>query len=88
MSPDAFPTNYKLSPEAQQQLALQTAQSAGELSKPGTLEAVQTQILSLFMNTIRIMHEERGMTSRGTRRRRSRRCGILWIMVDWYGEVV
>lgn len=39
-----FTAKDKLSPEAQQQLALQTALSAGYLSKPGALEAVQAQL--------------------------------------------
>ncbi len=91
-SPDAFPSTDKLSPEAQQQLALQTALSAGYLSKTGALEIVQAQ-LSLHAANPKIVafYEHYSDGARATRNNVSRdaesaeSCGS-W--VDWYGEVV
>ena len=91
-SSDAFPSTDKLSPEAQQQLALQTALSAGYLSKPGALEIVQAQ-LSLHAANPKIVafYEHYSDGARATRKDASRdaesaeSCGS-W--VDWYGEVV
>jgi UDP-glucose:glycoprotein glucosyltransferase len=93
--PDAFSAKDKLSPEAQQQIALQTALSAGYLSKPGTLEAVQAQIALHAANPkIVVFYEHYSDNARKTRNDTSRvadpavdaeSCGS-W--VDWYGEVV
>ena len=93
-SPDAFPAKDKLSPEAQQQLALQTALSAGYLSKPGALETVQAQ-LALHAANPKIVAFYEHYTDNARRTRNASReadavvdaesCGS-W--VDWYGEVV
>ena len=93
-SPDAFPAKDKLSPEAQQQLALQTALSAGYLSKPGALETVQAQ-LALHAANPKIVAFYEHYTDNARRTRNAAReadavvdaesCGS-W--VDWYGEVV
>ena len=93
--PDAFPAKDKLSPEAQQQLALQTALSAGYLSTPGTLEAVQAQIALHAANPkIVAFYQHYSDNARKTRNDAlkvadavddAESCGS-W--VDWYGEVV
>ncbi|KAF8265975.1 hypothetical protein EI94DRAFT_1702077 [Lactarius quietus] len=71
--PDAFTAKDRLSSEAQQQLALQTALSAGYLSKPGALEAVQAQLALHAENPKMVafyehysMQEERGTMYRET----------------------
>jgi UDP-glucose:glycoprotein glucosyltransferase len=90
-SPDAFPAKDKLSPEAQQQLALQTAISAGYLSKPGALETVQAQLALHAANPkIVAFYEHYSDNARRTRNDAdavvdAESCGS-W--VDWYGEVV
>ena len=96
-SPDAFPAKDKLSPEAQQQLALQTALSAGYLSKPGALEAVQAQLALHAANPkIVAFYEHYTDNARRTRDEESRDtdtdavvdAGSCGSWVDWYGEVV
>ena len=94
-SPDAFPTKDKLSPEAQQQLALQTALSAGYLSKPGALEAVQAQLALHAANPkIVAFYEHYTDNARRTRDDEPRDAdadvdaGSCGSWVDWYGEVV
>ncbi|KAF8268079.1 UDP-glucose:Glycoprotein glucosyltransferase-domain-containing protein [Lactarius quietus] len=90
--PDAFPPKDKLSPEAQQQLALQTALSAGYLAKPGALEAVQAQLALHAANPKLVaFYEHYSDNARGTRNNVSRDADAAdscdsW--VDWYGEVV
>ncbi|KAH9024388.1 UDP-glucose:glycoprotein glucosyltransferase-domain-containing protein [Lactarius pseudohatsudake] len=76
-SPDAFPAKDKLSPEAQQQLALETALSAGYLSKPGAVEVVQAQ-LALHAANPKSKTQNDAVAD-------AESCGS-W--VDWYGEVV
>ena len=93
-SPDAFPAKDKLSPEAQQQLALQTALSAGYLSKPGALETVQAQ-LALHAANPKIVAFYEHYTDNARRTRNASREGDAVVdagpcgsWVDWYGEVV
>ena len=85
----------KLSPEAQQQLALQTALSSGYLSKPGALEAVQAQLALHVANPkIVAFYEHYSDNARRARNDESRKADAIvdaescgsW--VDWYGEVV
>jgi UDP-glucose:glycoprotein glucosyltransferase len=86
-NPDTFPGKEELSHEALEQRALQTALSAGYLSKPGSLEAVQAQ-LALHSATPKIVafyqhySDKAGPqnVSEGTEK-----CGS-W--VDWYGRVI
>ncbi|KAI9428853.1 UDP-glucose:glycoprotein glucosyltransferase-domain-containing protein [Lactarius indigo] len=69
-SPGAFPAKDKFSPEAHQRLALQTALSAGYLSKPGAVEVVQAQLACTlqtqkslpFTNIIQTTRERLGTT--------------------------
>jgi len=88
-SPDAFPTKDKLSPEAQQQLALQTALSAGYLSKPGALEAVQAQLALHAANPkIVAFYEHYSENARKTQSDAVVDAELCGSWVDWYGEVV
>jgi UDP-glucose:glycoprotein glucosyltransferase len=85
-SPDAL-ADDKMSPEAQQQLAFETALSAGYLSKPGSIEAVHAQ-LGLHTATPKIVafyqhYLDKVRVQNVTEKTRT--CGS-W--VDWYGEVV
>jgi UDP-glucose:glycoprotein glucosyltransferase len=86
-SPDALLADDKMSPEAQQQLAFETALSAGYLSKPGSTEAVHAQ-LGLHTATPKIaafyQHYSDKIRVQDVLEK-TRTCGS-W--VDWYGEVV
>ncbi|KAH9162492.1 UDP-glucose:glycoprotein glucosyltransferase-domain-containing protein [Lactarius sanguifluus] len=88
-SPDAFPAKDKLSPEAQQQLALETALSAGYLSKPGAVEVVQAQLALHAANPkIVAFYEHYSDNAKKTQNddvADAESCGS-W--VDWYGEAV
>jgi UDP-glucose:glycoprotein glucosyltransferase len=86
-NPDAFPGKEELSHEALEQRALRTALSAGYLSKPGSLEAVQAQ-LGLHSATPKIVALYQHYTDKaGTQNvsEETEKCGS-W--VDWYGGVI
>jgi UDP-glucose:glycoprotein glucosyltransferase len=85
-NPDAFPGMEELSQEALEQRALQTALSAGYLSKPGSLEAVQAQ-LGLHSATPKIVAlYQHYLDKAGTQNvSETEKCGS-W--VDWYGGVI
>ncbi len=85
--PNAFPGKGGLSHEALEQRALQTALSAGYLSKPGSLEAVQAQ-LGLHSATPKIVafYQHYSNVARTQNvSEETERCGS-W--VDWYGGVI
>lgn len=86
-NPDAFPGNEGLSHEALEQRALQTALSAGYLSKPGSLEAVRAQ-LGLHSANPKIVAFYQHYSDIAAAQKISEdaeRCGS-W--VDWYGGVI
>jgi UDP-glucose:glycoprotein glucosyltransferase len=86
-NPNAFPRKEELSHEALEQRALQTALSAGYLSKPGSLEAVQAQ-LGLHSATPKIVAlYQRYLDKAGTQNvsEETEKCGS-W--VDWSGRVI
>jgi UDP-glucose:glycoprotein glucosyltransferase len=87
-SPDAFPVKDKLSPDAQQQLALQTAISAGYLSKPGALEVVQAQLALHAANPKIVAFYEHYSDSASRTRSAAVDAASCGSWVDWYGEVV
>jgi len=85
--PNAFPRKEDLSHEALQQLALQTALSAGYLTKPGAPEAVQAH-LGLHSASPKVVAFYQHYSDKVGNRNVSmeaQRCGS-W--VDWYGEVI
>jgi UDP-glucose:glycoprotein glucosyltransferase len=86
-NPDVFPGKEELSHQALEQRALQTALSAGYLSKPGSLEAVQAQ-LGLHSATPKIVafyQHYSDMAGAQNMSEETERCGS-W--VDWYGGVI
>jgi UDP-glucose:glycoprotein glucosyltransferase len=85
-NPDAFPGMEELSQEGLEQRALQTALSAGYLSKPGSSEAVKAQ-LGLHSATPKIVAlYQHYLDKAGTQNvSKTERCGS-W--VDWYGGVI
>ena len=83
-NPGAFPGKEELSHEALEQRALQTALSAGYLSKPGSLEAVQAQ-LGLHSATPKIVAFYQHYSDKAGTRNETEKCGS-W--VDWYGGVI
>ncbi|KAI0266194.1 UDP-glucose:glycoprotein glucosyltransferase-domain-containing protein [Gloeopeniophorella convolvens] len=85
--PETSPGKEKLSPEAQQQLALQTALAAGYLSKPGALEVVQMQ-LGLHAATPKIVAFYQHYADNAGSRNDTRDAETCGSWVDWYGEVV
>ncbi|KAH8978341.1 UDP-glucose:glycoprotein glucosyltransferase-domain-containing protein [Lactarius akahatsu] len=88
-SPDAFPAKDKLSPEAQQQLALETALSAGYLSKPGAVEVVQAQLALHAANPkIVAFYEHYSDNAKKTQNDAVADAESCGSWVDWYGEVV
>ncbi|KAI9437146.1 hypothetical protein H4582DRAFT_2153141 [Lactarius indigo] len=88
-SPDAFPAKDKLSPEVQQQLALQMALSAGYLSKPGAVEVVQAQLALHAANPkIVAFYEHYLDNARKTLNDAVADAESCGSWVDWYGEVV
>ena len=86
-NPDMFPGKGELSNEALEQRALQTALSAGYLSKPGSLETVQAE-LGLHSATPKIValyQHYSDITGAQNMSEEAERCGS-W--VDWYGGVI
>jgi UDP-glucose:glycoprotein glucosyltransferase len=83
-NPDMFPGKGELSHQALEQRALQTALSAGYLSKPGSLEAVQAQ-LGLHSATPKIVAFYQHYLDMAGAQNISERCGS-W--VDWNGGVI
>lgn len=82
-----FPGKEEISHEALEQRALQTALSAGYLSKPGSLEAVQAQ-LGLHSATPKIVafyQHYLDMAGAQNLSEETERCGS-W--VDWHGGVI
>ncbi|KAI0063832.1 hypothetical protein BV25DRAFT_1801498 [Artomyces pyxidatus] len=85
--PQTLPSREPLTPEAQQQLALEAAVSAGFLSKPGAVETVQMHLglhsatpkLEAFYQSFRYNSNSKAAS------RDQESCGS-W--VEWYGEVV
>lgn len=86
-NPDAFPVKEELSHEALEQRALQTALSAGYLSKPGSLEAVQAQLglHSAAPKIVAFYQHYSDIVGTMNVSDETERCGS-W--VDWYGRVV
>jgi UDP-glucose:glycoprotein glucosyltransferase len=83
-NPDPSP---ELSHEAQQERALKTALSAGYLSKPGALEAVQAQ-LALHSATPKLVALFQHYSDNAGARNVSRETEECDSWVDWYGDVV
>lgn len=86
-NPDVFPGKEELSHEELEQRTLKAALSAGYLSKPGSLEAVQAQ-LGLHSATPKIVAFYQLYSDMARAQNMSEdteRCGS-W--VDWYGEVI
>lgn len=86
-NPDTLPVDGKMSPEAQQQLAFETAFSAGYLSKPGSLEAVHAQ-LGLHSAAPKIVAFYQYYSNNVRAQNVSRETEACGSWVDWYGEVV
>jgi UDP-glucose:glycoprotein glucosyltransferase len=86
-NPDILPRFDKRSPEAQQQLAFETALSAGYLSKPGSLEVVKAQ-LGLHSATPKIVAFYQHYSEKARPQNVSRETGTCGSWVDWYGEVI
>lgn len=86
-NPDAFPGKEELSHEALEQRALQTAVSAGYLSKPGSLEAVQAQ-LGLHSANPKIVAFYQHYSDNAEIQNVSEETENCGSWVDWYGRVI
>ena len=86
-NPDVFPGNERLSPEALEQRVLQSALSAGYLSKPGSVEAVQAQ-LGLHSATPKIMAFYQHYSDMAGTQNISEKTESCGSWVDWYGGVI
>jgi UDP-glucose:glycoprotein glucosyltransferase len=86
-NPDTFPGKEELSQEALEQRALQTALSAGYLSKPGSLEAVRAQ-LGLHSATPKIVAFYQHYSDKAGPQNVSEETEKCGSWVDWYGRTI